>query len=530
MDADDIARRLDEVRERIRQQLSEAEPPRIAADLPDAESPRLEERPDPPVPSEPELGTTPHLEAANRLAEITGPIEVRSQAPVVGPILNLLRRLARPFVQPFLDPYLDRQERFNAEVVRHLNELGSRLERHLDGLREDLRNWAADPAFLEARLDAALADYDEILRRRHTVLFDGLEEELWALRDAAGDLRGRIDRGVHDLEVRFVERAEAVDARFDEKDRALEVTLDEVLEQAAKSRTTSLPEAELLETRTMMRQVLERLETAAAAGTREEPTSTTGAEAFDAPLWRQLRAWMGDEDYRAFQDQFRGDEEAIRQRLREHLEHFRGVDGPVADLGCGRGEFLDLLAEAGIDAIGVEINDADVQECRSRGHEAVTADLFVWLQEREEGSLGGVFLAQVIEHLPPPDWSRFVELAASRLEPGGRLVVETINPESLYALSRAYVLDPTHTRPVHPELLAFFAARAGLVEVAVRYQARVPEEARLAPVDEAPFREHEPTLSLVQELNRRVGRINRICCAPQEYALIARRAPHGEGP
>lgn len=538
MDAEDIARRLEEVRERIRRELADAEPPRIAAGLADAERPRLEEPPDPQLSGQPQLGSTPHLESANRLAVITAPVQVRSQAPVIGPLVDLLRRLARPFVQPFLDPYLDRQERFNAEVVRHLNELGSRLERRLEGLREDLRNWATDPAFLEARLDAALTDYDEVLRRRHTVLFDGLEEELWALRDIAGDLRERVDHGLHDIDVRLVERAQAVDRRFDEKDRArrameasLGEAMGEVLDQAAKSRATSLPEAELLETRTMMRQVLERLEAAAgdAGAGAGNGQGGTAAEPFDTPLWRQLRAWMGDEDYRAFQGQFRGDEEAIRERLVSHLEHFRDVNGPVADLGCGRGEFLDLLAGADIPAIGVEINDADVEECRSRGHEAVTADLFEWLEERPAGSLGGVFLAQVIEHLPPPDWARFVELAASRLSAGGRLVVETINPESLYALSRAYVLDPTHTRPVHPELLAFFAARAGLVDVGIRFQARVPQEARIEPIDEESFQDHQLTLEVVQELNRRVARLNRICCAPQEYALVARRPRPREG-
>ncbi len=513
MDQNEIARRLERVRDQIRDELRASSPPRIAADTSPAPSPELAAPVKPQLPFESSGAHSEHLTAANDLAVITDPIDVGSSVSVIGPLLTLLRRCARPFVQPFLDPYLARQERFNAEIVRHLNQMGVAIEQQLVATRDALFDLAPDPRQLEARLDAALSNYDEALRDRQGVLFDALEEELWALHGALDDLCGKHVERMHFLEVRFVERAQAIDARFDEKDKVLE---------QLQARTSNIAEAELLETRAQLRRVLDQVQ-AASPDSRRADSGTSAPERVDGELWRRLRDWMGDEDYRAFQLRFRGDEAEITRRMRAHVARFKNVPGPVADLGCGRGEFLELLEATGTDAIGVEINAADVAACVERGLRAECADLFEWLVRQDEGSLGGIFLAQVIEHIPPPDWSTLTDLAASRLAPGGRLVVETINPESLFALVRAYVLDPTHTRPVHPQLLSFMAHRSGLANVDVVYQAEVPEVAQVARVDEEPFLEHASSLAVVQELNLRIDQVNEMYAAPQEYALIASR-------
>ena len=382
---------------------------------------------------------------------------------------------------------------------------------------------APDPRQLEARLDAALSNYDEALRDRQSVLFDALEEEIWGLRGVVEDLYER-HAGLHEkhaermhfLEARFVKRAQTIDERFDEKDKILE---------QMRSRTTNVADAELLETRAQLARVLDHIQ--ATTAIESQPAgggAPSGApQEFDAELWGRLREWMADEDYRAFQLRFRGDEAEITRRLRAHVARFEAAPGPVVDLGCGRGEFLELLKTAGNEAIGIEINAADVKSCIERGLQAECADLFDWLEAQQEGSLGGVFLAQVIEHIPPPDWSRLTDLAASRLASGGRLVIETINPESLFALVRAYVIDPTHTRPVHPQLLSFMAHRSGLTNIEIVHQANVPEVAKVARVQEEPFVEHAPSLAVVRELNLRIDQVNSMYAAPQEYALIASR-------
>ncbi len=413
---------------------------------------------------------TNDLKAANATADILSPKPFT--APVVGSLINLLRRFGQPFVRLFL-PQLARQQQFNAHVVRHMNELQKTIE--------------------ELRRNA---------------------------------------EGLSRLEERFAERSEAIDRRFSEKDAEKDAAFSALsarFNEAAKVYDEIEGQiGELMALRSMLRTALERAPASSEAGRITKKTVTSKTPEIEPTSWSQLTEWMEDEDYRSFQDRFRGNPEVIAERMREHVVRFDGVEGRVADLGCGRGEFLDLLAEADIDAIGVEINATEAEECRRRGHDAVVSDLLEWLSEQKDASLGGVFMAQVIEHLAPTDWQRFVELAAAKLEAGGRLVVETINPGSLYALARAYVVDPTHIRPVHPELLSFLARRSGLCAVDVQFQAPVPDEER--PTGLA-FFQGDTSVEMSEELaaiREAMSRLDKICCAPQEYTLQATRPALGE--
>lgn len=166
------------------------------------------------------------------------------------------------------------------------------------------------------------------------------------------------------------------------------------------------------------------------------------------------------EGYRGFEDVFRGSEELIRARQRVYLPLVAGR-GPVFDGGCGRGEFLDLLAAEGIDFIGVDLDPTMVARCREKGYENVEeGDMIAALEKVEPGSLGAIFSAQVIEHMPFEDLQRFLELGRSRLRPGGLMIVETVNPHSPAAL-KAFWVDPTHQHPLFPEVVLELCELAG---------------------------------------------------------------------
>lgn len=164
----------------------------------------------------------------------------------------------------------------------------------------------------------------------------------------------------------------------------------------------------------------------------------------------QRRAGTGSSVYRGFEDVFRGSENFIRSRQGTYLD-FLGDREPVLDVGCGRGEFLDLLRERGIQAKGIDIDAGMVARCREKGHDVEETDLNDYLMGQADGTLGAIFAAQVIEHLPYDSLTRFLGLAYAKLADDGVLIAETVNPHSIQALKTFWV-DLTHRSPIFPEV------------------------------------------------------------------------------
>jgi SAM-dependent methyltransferase len=164
-------------------------------------------------------------------------------------------------------------------------------------------------------------------------------------------------------------------------------------------------------------------------------------------------------DYVAFEQTFRGPVTAIKERQEKYLPFFLGRTN-VADLGCGRGEFVALLCEQGVNASGVDLNKNMAQYGRDQGLPIVDGDMFHYLAGLPDRALDGVFVAQVVEHLAPVDVGRLIALCARKLAPGGVLVAETINPNCPAALAN-FFLDPTHVRPVPALLLGFMCTQGG---------------------------------------------------------------------
>jgi SAM-dependent methyltransferase len=203
------------------------------------------------------------------------------------------------------------------------------------------------------------------------------------------------------------------------------------------------------------------------AGSRAIPYTTEGAlELFREPEvgvvlgYRNTGDGGADAPYRAFEEVFRGPEKRVAERQRVFLTLLRGHE-PVLDVGCGRGEFLDLLRDEGMSYMGVDIDLGMVERCRAKGHgRVIHGPADGCLGRLDDGELGAVFSAQVIEHMPYADLMPFLELSQAKLRPGGIFIAETVNPHAPHALKTFWV-DPSHQHPLFPEVAIVLCRIAG---------------------------------------------------------------------
>ncbi len=226
-----------------------------------------------------------------------------------------------------------------------------------------------------------------------------------------------------------------------------------------------------------------------------------------------------------FDEVERGSRDEVLEKLARFVGYFLSQE-PVIDIGCGQGEFLELLKSAGVKARGIDLVSESVDVCRQKGLEAEQADLFEYLKQLEPASVGGFFSSQVVEHLAPELLPEMMAGLERGLRTGGVAVIETPNPATFATHVQSFWRDPTHTRPVPAPSLSFAARSAGLLVENLVYGSPSPEADRLKYVpDSAMAESSDAEKALASSFNDAIGQLNELLYGYQDYALVLRKQP-----
>lgn len=233
-----------------------------------------------------------------------------------------------------------------------------------------------------------------------------------------------------------------------------------------------------------------------------------------------------DAFYLDFENRFRGSRDVVKQRAAHYLPIIAACDAgseaaPVLDIGCGRGEWLELLAEHGRRANGIDLNEGMLAECRSRGLEVQAADASAHLATLPADSLGAITAIHVVEHLRFAELVQLVDQCLRALRPGGVLILETPNPENLQVGACNFYMDPTHGNPLPPLLLDYLVQSRGFARSEIhRLSADRSDGAPLASLPDAASGDPE----MHARINAVVATLNPLLHAAPDYAVVAYKA------
>jgi len=439
---------------------------------------RVREMPPPPPPFD-----------DTQIAALTKGWDVLSAAPAMG---RGWRRRLRAHVWGMLAPLFERQQAFNNTLVDHLN-------RNVTMHRETARA-------LAGTLTALREEFERLVHFQSKLILWAQQITLYV------DTRDRYVAGLPSG------LFAAISSVSDDQQKRWE-------SMAARERRSDLAVDDLRAAVAVLQRAVQTIKRGLERAESSAPPATDAAAATPEAL-RADATSLDSYKYVGFEDRFRGSPQQIRERLSAYVPYFEGARD-VLDVGCGRGEFLELLRERGVPARGIDHNPDMAAICRERGLDATSSDALAYLRSLPDESLGGMFAAQVVEHFEPGYLTHVLEAAYHRLKPGSRIVLETINPACWYAFFSSYIRDITHVRPLHPDTLRYLLLASGFDRVEIRYAAPFPEEYKLQPVALPAAWETgaaaDPLPGLTRAFNQNVKTLNDLLFTYLDYAAIGQR-------
>jgi O-antigen chain-terminating methyltransferase len=411
-------------------------------------------------------------EQNNRGWNVNPEFPITSHRRTIGKFIVLGKKVVRKFLRWYINPAFEKQRNFNGSVTRSINALVNIANFTSTGVNrafEEMNNTNQAVQALEEKVNAIAAQQNKQsveLEEKLIEMINRLEERIISTNNALNSLNQKYEQHNKDLQLKIEQLNEMIlllNAKIKKHQRSLNFQHDEHTVEKVNNSSSD---------------------------------KQVGSDSFNYFLFEQF---------------FRGTRSAIKERQKLYLPYFRNKEF-VLDIGCGRGEFLELLTENGVKAKGIDTDQDMVEFCREKGFEVEQVNVTDYLSTVNDNTFDGIFMAQVIEHIPPEEISRVIHLIYRALKPGGLFIVETINVQSVYAMNHWFYLDPSHTKPVHPETLRFYLKECGFSKVDMEYLSPV-EHKTIAPL-------HIDGVD-TSRFNQSMKELQDFIYGYQDYALLA---------
>ncbi len=239
----------------------------------------------------------------------------------------------------------------------------------------------------------------------------------------------------------------------------------------------------------------------------------------------KIKESFDEETYLAFEEQHRGNQEEIRRRQQYYLDVYvknwlaEDMQGDILDLGCGRGEWLDILRDNGYQAIGIDLNKESLNVCRKKDLKVICMDAIEYVRSQPDESVRMITSFQMIEHLELPQLLSLFQELGRVVKKGGVIIMETPNPCNLQVGAASFYLDPTHVRQLHPEFVRFLAQTSGFGQVEIAYPRQDDAEQwwnGLMQEETTDIRDSVCFQAVVNELKRTIW-------SSADYAIVAKK-------
>ncbi|MGB3478733.1 MAG: class I SAM-dependent methyltransferase [bacterium] len=436
------------------------------------------------------------IDYLNRYMDIHAEYSISSHRPIMGRFLIKGRQLVHEEVRRYIDLIVGKQIEFNAHVARLINGLIPDIDDKNRKVRTELRGEIDD------KVDLVKTELSrEILDRVSQVKTEISGE----IDDKVDLVKTEVSREIWD---RVSQVKTELSGEIDDKVSQVKTEIGEVIEGKVNELVATINED--IKNKAWLADILERR-----IKTIEHPDRNTLESAY-------INYFVFSDEMGEAWTKISGQSVETPNVFEGSIKLFSHCKN-VLEIGCGRGYFLQMLKENGIGGYGIELNEDFVRYCQRLGLEVQKIDALTHLNSIEDKSIDGIFMGQVIEHLPPEVSHDVLKLCYQKLQYGAHIVIVTPNILNMTVSTNLFYMDPTHVTHVHPEVIKFLLRSCGYRDIQEQFYQPVPDEYKLKKIVFGDTSNTEEQKKFLEIMNHNIDMLNNLLFGNRDYAVIAKK-------